>query len=724
MNSPQSINFFNKLLLIVKRRWLPALVIFFPVLLISNFIFSFKRPYYISEGKLLFQRKKIISSLPDSPGEVSKLETVALDNGNPLNTEAEVLRSISLVKKTIDQLSLKQPDGTPLKTEDFLERLTVSDIEKTDILKVSYKDKNPETAAAVVNTLINFYLDYNVSSQRMEVAAARKFIEEQVPKAESVVSQAENELADFKEKNKIVSLSEEATKAVDIITDLQKQMSQVQSDIANANAQSLLLREDLSTNRKQAINKTSISQSSGVQDILKEVQQLESQLAAKRTLLQDTHPEIINLQNKLAALKDLLQRRIKQVAGTAQQPETNTNLQIGALQEQLSGDLFKLESSSIGLTSQYAALSSIQAKYKQRLNSLPRLEQQQRQLERKVQVAQSNYSLLLQKLQESRIAENQNIGNASLVSSAQVPQKPIASPIVSYLSASLLSTMAALATVLFLEATDKSIKTVDEAKQLTGLTLLGIIPSFNKPKRCGGHQQTELFNSGLVVRDTPRSAISEAFRMLRANLRFVNADKQVKVIVVTSSVPREGKSTVAANLAIAMAQTDRKVLLIDGDMYRPAQHQIWEVPNNQGLSNVIIGQTQLNNAVQQVMDNLDLLTSGFVPPSPASLLDSKRMAYLMETFVVNYDFIIIDTPALTVAADGAILGQMTDGVLFVVRPGVVDSVNARAACALLAKSRQNVLGQVVNGVIPKNEPHSYYYFTEEYEQDNTKLSRL
>ncbi|MGH2414222.1 MAG: tyrosine-protein kinase family protein, partial [Microcystaceae cyanobacterium] len=123
---------------------------------------------------------------------------------------------------------------------------------------------------------------------------------------------------------------------------------------------------------------------------------------------------------------------------------------------------------------------------------------------------------------------------------------------------------------------------------------------------------------------------------------------------------------------------------------------------------------EIRTAIAQVMDNLDVLTSGVVPPNPASLLDSKRMAGLIENFAANYDFVIIDAPSLTVAADAASIGQMADGVLLVVRPGVVDSVNAAFARELLEKSGQNVLGQVVNGVIPKNEPHSYYYFTQEY----------
>ncbi len=715
MESQESSLMFYKYWQVLKRRWLPALGIFFPVFLISLLVLSLKKPSYEAEGKLLFQRTNTISSLTGVGTEISKLEPLVQDNKtNPLNTEAEIIASVPVVQMSMGRLNLKDKKGAPLKQKEFLQHLTVKEVKGTDVLKVSYKDTNPKTAAQVVNTLMSVYLEHNISANRTAVGAARKFIEKQVPKAELVVRQAEAELAKFQEKNKVVSLQEEATQALGIITNLQNQMSQVQSQTADVNAQSQAIRNQLSMNSQKAVATTSLSQSPGVQDILKEVQQLESQLAARRTVLQNTHPEIIRLENKQAALKAILQQRIKQLVGTTQ-PELNGNLQVGVLQQQLTGDLVKLESTRLGLASQATALSNLQAEYRQRLNIMPKLEQQQRQLERKVQASQSTYLLLLQKLQESQIAENQNIGNASLVSEAQVPDKPISSPIISYLSAGLLSTLAALAIIYLLEARDKSIKTADEAKELMGLTLLGVIPSFSKSKKSlRGNQESELSTHRLVVRDTPRSPISEAFRMLRANLKFMSADKELKVIVVTSSVSKEGKSTVAANLAIAMSQMERKVLLVDGDLHRPVQHHIWELPNSEGLSNVIVGQAEITTAIKKVMDNLDVLTSGVVPPSPASLLDSKRMADLMETFVVNYDFVIVDAPSLTVAADAATLGQMADGVLLVVRPGVVDSVNATVARELLEKSGQNVLGQVVNGVIPHNERHSYFYFSQEY----------
>ncbi|BAZ27943.1 lipopolysaccharide biosynthesis protein [Cylindrospermum sp. NIES-4074] len=722
MKSQKSFVGIETYLQIIQRRWLCAIGISIPVFLISVIPFSFKKSTYEAEGKLLFQGTNPLSSITGLGTEIGRLESVAQTQSNPLTTEIEIIRSLPVVQKTIDKLNLKDNNGNTLNYNNFISQLTIKELERTDILQVSYKHADPVIAAKVVNTLMDAYLEHNISSHRTEAVAARKFIVQQMPKAELIVRQAEAELANFKEKNKVVDLKEEATRALELITELQQQISQNQSQIADVNAQSQDIRKQLNMNSQQAITMTSLSQSSGVQDMLREIQQLESQLAAKRTIFLSNHPEIINLESKQQALKNLLKNRVQEILGK-NKPQLNKILQIGALQQQLTAELVRLESTHKGLISQAATLVKLQANYRERLNILPRLDQQHRQLERKVQASQSTYSLLLQKFQESRIAENQNVGNASKIAEAQIPEKAIPSSVmISYVSGSLLAVLAGLTSILLLEARDKSIKTVDEAKELLELTLLGVIPNVNKsPKPTSAKEDLDLSIPKILVRDKPRSPVSEAYRMLRANLKFMSADKELKVIVVTSSVPKEGKSTVAANLAVAMAQIERKVLLIDGDLHRPVQDKIWEITNNQGLSNLIIGQTEIKMAIKKVMDNLDVLTSGVVPPSPASLLDSKRMAALMETFAANYEFVIIDAPSLNVGADAATLGQMADGVLLVVRPGVVNSVNATFAKELLEKSGQNVLGQVVNGVIPKNEPYSYYYFTED---DDSQASMI
>ncbi|MDZ4874801.1 MAG: hypothetical protein CLLPBCKN_004197 [Chroococcidiopsis cubana SAG 39.79] len=228
----------------------------------------------------------------------------------------------------------------------------------------------------------------------------------------------------------------------------------------------------------------------------------------------------------------------------------------------------------------------------------------------------------------------------------------------------------------------------------------------------------------------PDSPISEAFNILQANLRFFhllhpadsisiqathakrkikpslsigtffsslkNSNKAFKTIVVTSSISKEGKSTISANLAATMAEIGRKVLLVDANMHHPIQHQIWRLSNTSGLSNILSGQAGFEVIEKSDVANLDILTAGVIPPKPIALLDSPRMALLIDYFAARYDFVIIDAPAFSHAADALTLSHMSDGVLFVARPGLLNYVSADAAKELLERSTQKPLGLVIN----------------------------
>ena len=210
----------------------------------------------------------------------------------------------------------------------------------------------------------------------------------------------------------------------------------------------------------------------------------------------------------------------------------------------------------------------------------------------------------------------------------------------------------------------------------------------------------------------------------------MSLDNQLKVMVISSSVPQEGKSTTAANLAVAISQLGQRVLIVDADMRKPSQHNIWQLPNQVGLSSILTGQSEFNQAVVEVMDNLEVLTSGIVPPNPLMLIDSSQMAVLVGQWAQTYDFVIIDSPPLSVAADTTILGKMANGLMFVVRPGVANSGNLAYCKELLEQSGQNVLGVVVNAVSRNSGSYynNYYYYksygTEEAVEDDSATSRL
>jgi capsular exopolysaccharide synthesis family protein len=399
-------------------------------------------------------------------------------------------------------------------------------------------------------------------------------------------------------------------------------------------------------------------------------------------------------------------------------------LQIGEFQQKLIADLVKTEVQRLGLANQVASLSRAKSGYKQRADVLPRLQEGQRDLERQLEAAQLTYQTLLKNLQEVRIAENQNVGNATVMAYALVPDRPIASKKKLILVGGVVAgSLLYVVTAFLLDLRDPSIKTAKEVRQLFRYTWLGMIPDWKKKGIFPGRKLEEIVPQ-LPVIDAPHSVSSEAYRMLQANLEFLNPDKELKVIVVTSSVSKEGKSTVSANLATAMAKLGRRVLLIDADMRHPMQHHIWDLANAVGLSDVIVNQAEFKMAVREVMDNLDVLPSGVIPPDSLALLKSKRMGLLIEEFSKSYNFVIFDTPPLVLVADAITLGKMTDGMLLVSRPGVIDRVSAAASKGFLVQSNQAVLGLVVNGVNVENEPDSYFHHAKTYYKEELTTSKV
>ncbi|MGB7084300.1 MAG: CpsD/CapB family tyrosine-protein kinase, partial [Phormidesmis sp.] len=170
----------------------------------------------------------------------------------------------------------------------------------------------------------------------------------------------------------------------------------------------------------------------------------------------------------------------------------------------------------------------------------------------------------------------------------------------------------------------------------------------------------------------------------------------------------------------AIAQTSQRVLLIDADLIRPTQHHIWDLPNLYGLSNLLVEQVELPEVMLSGVPNLTLLLGGARPPNPVSLLESNKMTALLEEFRAQFDYVILDAPSLSCGASTSILGKMADGLLLVVRPRVADRNSVNYSKELLSRSQQNVLGVVVNGALPKYEPHSYFLSKEFYEEAMTR----
>jgi capsular exopolysaccharide synthesis family protein len=715
----------QKYWLILKRHWLQGAVVWGTIVAVATSIALSQKPTYEASGKLRFKKQNTTSALVTQTGEkIGQLDALN-SKDTPLDTEAEVLKSSPIVNQTIADLKLKNAKGEPLTYDSFLKKLKVGTVRGTDVLGITYESTDREEAVNVVNKLIEIYIKTNILSNRSEAAAAGKFINDQLPKVEETVHQADAELRIFKQRNNIANLEEETKAAVAAIDTLDQQIAANQAEIEKFTGRATELQKKMGMTSEEALARNSLNQSVAVQQVFEKLKQVEDQLAIERTRFWEDHPTIISLKSKQAALKSILEERTKQVIGdqtqiSYQSLQKSDRQQGGKLQETLTESLVSSEAERKALINQLSSLIRSRSAYKERLNLLPQLEQTQRELQRKLDIAQSNYELLLKNRGQVQLAENQNVGNAQIVSPAVAPKSAASSSKKVILIAGIVvGSLLYVVTTFIVELTDPSIKTTKELRNIFRYTLLGMIPASKKKVKLGG-QKTVQAVPERQVRDLPTSIISEAYRMLQANLKFLSPDRQLKVIVVTSSVPKEGKSTVSTNVAVALAQLGSRVLLIDADLHHPQQHHIWDLTNEVGLSEVIVGQADLKKAVKEVIPNLDVLPAGVIPPNSLALLGSKRMNSLIEDFSKTYDLVIVDTSPLLLVADALTLSKMSDGILLVARPGVTDSASAKAAKEALDQSSQNVLGLVINGVIVENEPDSYFHHAKAYSDGDAK----
>lgn len=222
--------------------------------------------------------------------------------------------------------------------------------------------------------------------------------------------------------------------------------------------------------------------------------------------------------------------------------------------------------------------------------------------------------------------------------------------------------------------------------------------------------------ANFIVEKNPKSPISESYRTLRTNIQFSSFDKDIKTIVVTSSAPGEGKSTTVGNLALVMAQSGKKVLLIDSDLRKPTVHKRFKLSNQEGITNILIEEKNPFEVIQKYSDNLYILTSGILPPNPAEVVASNKLKNFIEEMKSHFDYILLDSPPVIAVTDAQILSSFMDGVILVVSSGEAEKELVKKAKDLLDKVNANIIGVVLNKLELKSRKgygYYYYYYGEE-----------
>lgn len=330
-------------------------------------------------------------------------------------------------------------------------------------------------------------------------------------------------------------------------------------------------------------------------------------------------------------------------------------------------------------------------------------------LEDRLTQLRGTQATLLQSYEQVRLAEATTQNALFIDEPAALPTVPISPrPLRNALLALIAGALGAMGIAFLIEYLDESLRTPDRVSAALGLPTMGFV----------GRIAAE---TGVVALTQPRSPLSEAYRVLRANLHFAAVGQPLRTILVSSASPQEGKSTTAANLAVVMAQAGQRVVLVDGDLRRPRQHHLFQLPNQAGLSTAI-AQPEVNLEMllkPTHIDNLWVLTSGPVPPNPSELLGSQRMIQVVQELLRRVDLVIFDSPPVLAVADAAVMAAASDITLLVVDASKTRERDARRAVEQLRQASANLVGVALNRVNPKSSGYYYSYYSTDSDDDSS-----
>lgn len=544
---------------------------------------------------------------------------------------------------------------------------------KTNIISLSYASTNPELAKEVVNTLVQVYLEQTVAFKTEEASRTVDFLEEQLENVKKDLDIAERNLQVFKSTTGVVHLDTEAEELI-------KKFSITEKEKAGITVQKKQIEFALES--------------------LREAQQ-KGETYSPAVLRDD--PLVSEMARKLADLE--VQKQALLADYTDEHPLVKTvREQIIELQNKIRSTY---ETGMKNLDSQESNITRHLARYEGELKRLPEAERELARLTRLHKVNADIYTFLLQKHEEARIAKASTISNIDIVDPAIVPEEPVKPRIPLYLVLGLLAAcISGVAVTFFLEYLDDTIKDAEIAKRELHLPLLAIIPFI--PMEEGDTDRQK--HISLIAHYEPKSSVSEAFRSLRTSIHFSSVSKKRQVLMVTSSLPYEGKTTIMGNLAIILSQTGARVLLVDCDLRRASLHDLYGHKKSPGLTELLAGDNGLDAMIHATgIHGLDFISSGTTPPNPAELLGSEKMQGLLRMFRERYDTILIDAPPILPVTDALLLSSMTDMVFMILELGRVPIKAALHAREMLQQVGAPLAGIVLNDRTERHMPRYGYY---------------
>jgi len=573
-----------------------------------------------------------------------------------------------------------------------------------DLIRIRYESTDSVLVQAVPNTMARYFIRNRHDVRKTEARSTVDFLHQQIGLLSGQLATAEDALRGFRERENIVSLEREGEVQVGRFAELR-----AERDVINAERQALAQMMGEATLRAEAASDPlapspyrdliafpTLFVNFSVSELFRSMAEVENQRAQLLNLRTPEDPDVRVLTSRIHELE----RQLQSIASTY------------------------LE----GLTQQVASFDEALGLFRRELSAVPAREVQYARLYRQAEVLDEIYTLLQTRLKEAEIAAAIDDPSVRVVEPAIVPVDPIRPNKPLSLALALVLGLGLGAGAAFLrENMDGSVHTREDLQDVApGLPVLGLIPRIqeasNGRRQAPAHAAKGVkdLSHRLIAGRDPRSPISEAYRSMRTNIAFSSVDRAHRVLVFTSALPGDGKSTSSANLAVTLAQQGLRVLLVDADMRRGVLNQVLGELRAPGLSDVLIAEAELTEAIRKIdlgeSGTLDFMPSGTLPPNPAELIGSDRTRRLLDQLKDRYDSVILDAPPLNLVTDAALLGTRADGVVVVARSGVTDRGAISYALDQLAAVRAPVLGAVLNDIDVRKDRYYGSYGMASYER--------
>jgi polysaccharide biosynthesis transport protein len=651
-------------------------------------------------------------------------------------TQIAVLRSPQLLNPVLGKITPKYPDFvySDLVSKKGKSPLKINQLEDTKVLEISYEDADSQKIKLVLDNLARHYLSYSSQERKSEINQGLDFVNAQLPKLRERVNSLQKQMQQFRQQYNFLDPDKEATRLSQQFTDTEQEYRSAQVALNETNSRYQTLQQQVGLAPNQAIIATYLSESPGYQNLLKQLQEVEVELAKQSAVFSGNSPIIATLKEKRANLLPLLQKEAQRTIGEKLPSMTADSspalVSQSALRVDLTKQLVEAANARKTLEIKVKSLALSLEQQKSLVKNLAVLARRYTDLQRELEIATTSLGRFLEEQQKLQLQVAQQVVPWQLIAPPEVGDdvvspKPVRNMALGIVGGLLLGLGAAF----LAERLDPVHHSTDELKEDTKLPLLGAIPwqkdlgTIEKVVTTALPQLTVGDRKINIATATPKldnetasyynfSPFSEAFRSLNTNIRLLGSDSPLKSLVISSVSPGDGKTTVSMNIAKAAASMGQRVLLVDADLRRPQVHLRLNLDNDHGLSNVIAEGLDWNEALQSLPrhENLSILTAGPIPPDPTRLLSSQKMHEIIAYFQQDhaFDLIIYDLPPIAAFADAKILAAMATGMILVTKLGKTDRFALKNLLEDLKLSHISVLGLVANNVSRKEHNYRYY----------------